>query len=361
MILLNDLRCIIESQLQKYPKMQPQDAVKLVYQHVFGVEEDNIDKAESLSFMKKEYEAGKYAHMGEDMSKLSLYEDIGNWYMKVNLLAVKDAHDLEEINEIYVATSKMQQGDMRFFISRLYLLLEMAQNGYFVFGDRDFGTFLKEYEKKGYPKVSHSGIYKEFYDPAYRIVDARFIRLLPVISKINELLKKKEKVVIAFDGKRGSGKSIAAALLSMIYETTVISMDDFALPAELSTKERLAEPGGNIHHERFLEEVAVKIKKDERFNYSKYDIGVMNYVTQIDAEPNQVMIVDGTYSQHIEYRSIYDLKVFFDIDDYSQQANIISTKGEDYYYALKSSWLIMDQMYFEHSEIKDKSDLVIEW
>ncbi len=360
MILLNDLRCVIEDQLQRYPKMQPQDAAKLVYQHVFGAEEKNVNKEQSLDFIRKEYEAGRYSHTVEDLSKLPLYEHIGNRYARVNLLAAGDAGELEIINEMYAATSKMSEGDTRLYISRLYLLIELARNGNFSFGESEMNEFLKTYEKAGYPKLTHSGIYKELYEPAYRVIDARFIRLRPLISRINELLRRKDKIVIAFDGKRGSGKSTAAALISLIYDTTVISMDDFALPAELSSRERLAEPGGNIHYERFLEEVAIHIKKDEKFTYSRYDIGVMNYTAQVEAEPRRVMIVDGTYSQHIEYRSIYDIKVFFDADDATMQANIINTRGEQYYYALQNSWLLMDKMYFEHSEIKQKSDFVIE-
>ena len=51
-------------------------------------------------------------------------------------------------------------------------------------------------------------------------------------------------VVIALDGRAASGKSTAAAILSEALGAGVVAMDDFFLPPELRTPERLSQPGG---------------------------------------------------------------------------------------------------------------------
>lgn len=361
MILLNDLKYIIERNVERYPKMQPQDVVKLVYQHVFGNGHMVSDRQTSLDFMKKEYETVKYAHAGEDWSKVPFTEDIGNWYARVNLLAVKDEEQLISLNDVFVASAELGGGSQEYFLSRLYFLRELASYGLFEFGGEDMEAYLEQYEKDGYPTVSHSGRYKEFYDPAYRVVDARYIRLLPLITRIRGLMKEKDKVIIALDGKSASGKSTAAYLLSLIFDASVIHMDDFFLPPEKRTRERLAEPGGNVHYERFKDDVVRYIKKREDFSYRRFDCSIMDYGARVEIEAKPLMIVEGAYSQHIEYRSMYDLKVFFDVDDVTQRQLIYLRDGGEMLEMFENVWIPLENQYFEHSEIKDKSDIVVEY
>lgn len=361
MILLNDLKYIIERNVERYPKMQPQDVVKLVYQHVFGNGHMVSDRQTSLDFMKKEYETVKFAHAGEDWSKVPFTEDIGNWYTRVNLLAVKDEEQLISLNDAFVASAELGGGSQEYFLSRLYFLRELASYGLFEFDEEDMEAYLEQYEKDGYPMVSHSGRYKEFYDPAYRVVDARYIRLLPLITRIRGLMKEKDKVVIALDGKSASGKSTAAYLLSLIFDASVIHMDDFFLPPQKRTRERLAEPGGNIHYERFKDDVVRYIKKSEDFSYRRFDCAIMDYGAKVEVEAKPLMIVEGAYSQHIEYRSMYDLKVFFDVDDVTQRQLIYQRDGGEMLEMFENVWIPLENKYFEHSEIKDKSDIVVEY
>lgn len=52
-------------------------------------------------------------------------------------------------------------------------------------------------------------------------------------------------------------------------------MDDFFLPPELRTAERLSQPGGNVHYERFSAEVADGILRGKPFEYSVFDCSIM--------------------------------------------------------------------------------------
>lgn len=70
------------------------------------------------------------------------------------------------------------------------------------------------------------------------------------------------RAVAAIDGNAAAGKSTLAARIAAFfapqYSVNVFHMDDFFLPGALRTPERLAEPGGNVHYERFQDEVLAR-------------------------------------------------------------------------------------------------------
>lgn len=74
-----------------------------------------------------------------------------------------------------------------------------------------------------------------------------------VFDVIKNLLKENEKLVIAIDGRCGGGKSTLGLLLKEQFDCNIFHMDDFFLPFEMKTAERLRKAGENVHYERFEE------------------------------------------------------------------------------------------------------------
>ena len=68
-------------------------------------------------------------------------------------------------------------------------------------------------------------------------------------------LSKQSSFLLAIDGMSGSGKTTLAQSLQEKWHAHVFHMDDFFLPLEMRTPERLQQSGGNVHYERFLETV----------------------------------------------------------------------------------------------------------
>ena len=64
-----------------------------------------------------------------------------------------------------------------------------------------------------------------------------------------------DRFILAIDGRCASGKTTIATELAHTLNADLIHMDDFFLRPEQRTPERLAIPGENIDHERFLTEV----------------------------------------------------------------------------------------------------------
>ena len=73
-------------------------------------------------------------------------------------------------------------------------------------------------------------------------------------ERVIELIESGVKI-IAIDGRCASGKSTLTEDVKRVMDINVVRMDDFFLPLSLRTPERFALPGGNVHYERFIDEV----------------------------------------------------------------------------------------------------------
>ena len=84
-------------------------------------------------------------------------------------------------------------------------------------------------------------------------------RFEPVVQAVRQLLEEKsgseESLLVAIDGRCGSGKTTLGKYLKQIFDCNLFQMDDFFLRMEQRTPERLKEPGGNVDYERFEETV----------------------------------------------------------------------------------------------------------
>ena len=123
---------------------------------------------------------------------------------------------------------------------------------------------------------------------------------------IKKELERKRPLILAVDGRCTSGKSTFARELSGVCLAEVIHMDDFFLRPQQRTKERLAEAGGNIDRERFLQEVAVllgeyrkaedvvsekKWNHDTLLTYRRYDCSrqELTDTVQIKRSPSRIV------------------------------------------------------------------------
>ena len=177
-------------------------------------------------------------------------------------------------------------------------------------------------------------------------------------EKIEEMLQKKERAVIAIDGGAGSGKTTLATALAIAFDGTVIHMDDFFLRPEQRTPERLAEAGGNFDRERFFEEVILPLKHGGAFSYQRFDCHTMTLGERIEVPTKKLIIVEGSYSQHPLFEGYYDLCVFLSISVAKQRSRILERNGDmsDMFF---SRWIPMENRYFQTFAIERNADIVI--
>jgi uridine kinase len=180
-----------------------------------------------------------------------------------------------------------------------------------------------------------------------------------LFRSIDDVLKQKQRVIVAIDGRCAAGKTTLANLLAAKYAAAVIHMDDFFLPAELRKPERFLEPGGNIHYERFLSEVAPRLKNGGPFKYRAFDCGRMDYSDWVFVPDARLIIIEGAYSLRTDFMVLYDIKVFMDIEPDEQRRRIIARNGEAGYTGFAERWIPLEENYIKESGIINSCDIIL--
>jgi len=343
---LEELKEILLQHQRRYPKMTLADLVKLIYQNEFGPGHFITDEEASLARLKNEAAEIEYTP-GE------LFEPIGNGLVRLHLGPLGDALSLQTVNKFFVLTAKDRQGSIKAFEAKLPLLAEL-------FPGRELNSFLAEYKGAGYPPMSHSQTYRQHYLPSYRIVSSAFALYFPVFERIERLLAQNGSIVIAIDGRSGSGKSSLGRLLQAIYGCPVIAMDHFFLRPEQRSAARLGEPGGNIDYERFESEVCSRLKSGRPFYYRIYDCQRNRMAPGPKIDPQRLTVVEGCYSHHPALAEHYDLRVFLTVDPDVQRERLLKRSGPKMLGRFQNEWIPLEELYFSQLNIAQQSDVVVD-
>ena len=164
------MNSILLTHAEKYPLMEPADAVKLLYQSEFGGGHLIKDPASCLNYLHQEYRTTPQTH------NIPLTEEIGNGFVRVHLAALKE-HDLSvaELGEIFLLSAAHLHGNVASFREKLSVLTKLTQHGNMPFSADALASYLKKYEQAGFPPVSHSEVYRSAYHPSYRVVSKKYL------------------------------------------------------------------------------------------------------------------------------------------------------------------------------------------
>lgn len=176
---------------------------------------------------------------------------------------------------------------------------------------------------------------------------------------IKSLLSSKSNAIVAIDGMCASGKTTLANTLAEEFGMQVIHMDDFFLPVEMRTAERLSQAGGNVHYERFIDEVIIPLQNHSDFEYRIFSCSEGNYSGKKSICASMPIITEGAYSMHPETPDIYDLKIFLKINPETQLQRIEKRNGTDALKTFREKWIPFENRYFETFSIENKCDIII--
>ncbi len=185
-------------------------------------------------------------------------------------------------------------------------------------------------------------------------------RHLQLYSRIDALLATKPNPVIAIDGRAASGKTTLAFEILAAYGCDVVHADDFFLPIEKRTRERLSEPGGNIDYERLRSEVIERLRECKPFEYSAFDCSVMALGDSVAIDPTKPVIVEGSYCLHPYFGEYADLKVFVTVGEEIQSERILRRNGAEMLRRFINEWIPMEEAYFVAFDIKKSCDVIYE-
>ena len=175
-------------------------------------------------------------------------------------------------------------------------------------------------------------------------------------NKVAALLNQKERIIIAIDGRCASGKTTLAKLLSNELSAPFVSCDDFFLPPEKRTDERLAEIGGNMERERLYAEVLAPFTSGAPITFRPFLCHNASYGQEISLSNNRILIVEGAYSCHPDLWDCYDLHIFMTLSQEEQKRRILARNpenAEDFF----TKWIPMEERYLENSRLLREADL----
>lgn len=345
----DNLSDIIIEHTNRYPKMRPCDAVKLVYQNEFGNGHMVSDEISSLNRLTKEVSNVELNAYGK------LFEDIGNGYCRLNL-AVLNTNEvpLERINKIFI-NSAGTDGTIHSFKEKLKLVHEFAKTGRFSFTIDEFEDYIKSFTVEG-GAPSHSPEYRAAYSPAYRVISAVYAQLFDIIKAIEQLPKNRISAM-ALEGHSASGKTTAARLLGELYRAPIVHIDDFYMPAAARVTPEWQMPGGNINYARFNAQIAQKINYCKEIVYNPYNCATDTLDDKVVQPVSDLIIIEGAYSTHPFIKIDYAVKAFFDVDANEQRIRILNREGKEGAAEYFENWLPREAEYFKNYGVSDNCDI----
>lgn len=346
---------ILLEQSARYPQMQLVDVVKLIYQSEFAGGHMIANEAASLRRLEEEWESVKLVS-----SKAHVFEELSGGLCRLNLAPILNSGiKPETVNSLFVLSANTHQGSVESFERKLAAFRQWCIDGLFAFDIGELDAYLRAYQAKGYPPVSHSEEYRSAYAPAYRVISSKFQPYFELLCRIDQLRAKEQTMNIAIDGNSGSGKTSLAHLLEQIYDCNVIHMDHFFLPVALRTEARLSEAGGNIDYDRFTCEVLSRLKSGRDFSYGIYDCTQGKITKQAHIPRKQLNIVEGVYSMHPKFIGHYTFKVLLQADAKTQSKRILERSGAALHQRFIKEWIPLENEYFAACKIKEQADLIL--
>ena len=184
-------------------------------------------------------------------------------------------------------------------------------------------------------------------------------------QKIDTLLaeNKKDIITIAIDGMTGSGKTTLANELSQIYNSPIFHADDYFLPPELRTEERLNEPGGNIHYEKMKKEIIDKLmngKVDDVIKYKPFVCKIQKLGEEKTLKLNKVNIVEGSYCLNPYFGKYYDVVVCLKINE-KEQIERLTKRCPQMINNFINKWIPLEKKYHDAFHIFENCDFLFEY
>ncbi len=320
----------------KYPLMEKQDIIKLVFQSTLGPNHfgGNLSKEKINNYLINELNS--FLINKEE----NFYEWISSKYVRINLFKYKDYNlDLNNLLEMFYTSANTSSYNKELLKDNLLKYLN----------DED----LKDYN---YQAVSHSETYRNNYNPHYRVVKSSYIDLnLKYIQLFNFINNQKNKSIIAIEGRCASGKTTLSNLLEKDF--TVIRVDDFFI--EKNSKKENISKYGNINYQN-LYTVLKEIKNAFNNNlksiiFKAFDCTNQSYYDKTIKITNKI-ILEGTYSSSLFFKEFIDKLCFLNVCKEIQYERISNRSLAKRFF---EEWIPLEEQYFANNDPISTCDIII--
>ncbi len=348
---------ILLEHYHKYPLMRVQDFIKLIFQGEYGCEHaicDNINAVKAFFFNEM-----KSVDINQFQTD-TLTERLSDNFIRVNFAPfIIQKKNVQLLWEIFYASAQYPNGNDELFVNKLDDFVNLVKEKKIDLPFYSTKKALINYLATTPPKaISHSPTFRLNYQPHYRVVDKNMFFLFDAIDKINELLQYRN-LIVAIDGHSGCGKTTLTNALVKYYgaRCQVIHADDFFLPIEQKTKERLNEIGGNIDYDR-LYQLVHQISLGEMPDYQKYDCKTNEYNTE-NTKLKQITFVEGVYSCQSKILPLYDFVIKLTASKEVSNKRIFD-RNENMYKSFVNVWIPLEDKYFDNLDLSNTNHIVLD-
>ena len=339
---MEELAKLLKEHFDNHPEMEIRDAVKFLYQSHMGAGHLIPDEETALARLEAEW-----AQVEAD-PVAPLTEPLGGGMCRLQLSTCKGRGlSSKTVLRLFLLSAQEAAPDRSALERDLELVYDLPFS-------RDMAEqWLDQYRAEGYPAVSHSARYRAAYAPAYRVISQKLARLLPLLCAIDRQMAGDPFVRVAIDGPCASGKSTLGEELAQIYACPLIHMDDFFLRPEQRSEDRLAQPGGNVDYERFLQEVLLPLTRQEAACYRPWRCRMGTFDAPVTVPPAPLVVVEGSYSLRPDLREHYHLRVWVEAPMDERLQRLAQRGGPGCLERFRTLWIPLEDRYFEACGVKE--------
>ena len=336
---------ILAAHAARYPKMEPQDYGKLVYQSCFGPEHMISSPEQVEKWILEEWSSL------EGKCSPEKPEPIGGGLCRFPLSLLRDETDAAVLALLFAATARLHTKRGKDFIDALAKLRQQNVPA--------MARWLEEYERSGCPPVGHSENFRRAYQPHYRLLKEEYVKFFLVFREVMDCLKQKTPAILAIDGRCGSGKSSLGRMLEEVFSCALVHMDDYYMPFEKRSQNWMEIPGGNMDLERFRAEVLEPARRGKDIRYRPYSCQKGRIGEERRLPKTSLLIVEGSYSHHPMLREYYDRTIFLTCEKEEQVRRLQQREG-DYFPRFQQIWMPLEERYFRTFEIEAHADRILD-
>ena len=168
-------RQLLTGQQERYPQWQVPDLYKFIHQAALGSEHAVRDTAMARDWLTREIaDLPDIAAVEPLIDTLSHDSRLARIHLRPFLQA---GGSPDSLLAAFVRTANQFPGQPDMLRSYWHIAEQMAAEGLLSFSPSDLRTFFTDMHARDFPAVHHSELYRNTYQPAYRVVALEFISL----------------------------------------------------------------------------------------------------------------------------------------------------------------------------------------
>ena len=191
---------------------------------------------------------------------------------------------------------------------------------------------------------------------------AQNITLESLISILAAALAQKptKPLVLALDGRCGSGKTALADRLTRQFPASIVlHTDDFYLPPTQRVRGWEKTPCANMDLIRLRDEALRPAYAGQPVAYRAYNCREGAYLPPVQLPAQPLVILEGSYSHHPLLRPYETLRVFVTCAKAEQTRRLQAREGARYA-DFAARWVPLEEGYFAQYGVAESADFVVE-